>query len=373
MIRYIPYRTLALTALAVVSLLPSAPAHATPLPTARRATTASLLEEGYRLKANGDLNGAVASFEKARILGADAQRMALEIGYLESGRGSLGDAREQFAVAAEGPDASLAAQARRELAVLPSRVTADVYADSYGWHRAAGGNASTNLVPTVRVRGFLRPSFAVDLHLYIYGQATRDVASRGMDGAGVASVYADDHALTGGGLLLRLAERQVGLFVQAGPAFNLLHDGRAGIALDVRGGIFFGLETSGCRPQGTGSAFRLSFCSDLYGEGIYVSRFRDNVIGFARGHLGVGYLVTGPVAWQMLLEGRGSADRRADYYNNFADAGLIQRWRLLGRVPFDLSVGVNAGRYLGRAGLDPAPAELRYVDLRILAATQVDF
>jgi hypothetical protein len=339
-------------------------------PVVGHASPASLLQQAYRLKAGGDLEGAARSFRRAQAAGADAQRVALEVGYLDRGRGALGDAHDQFASAARGPDPALAAQARRELDVLPRRLSAELYADAQGWHRPSGGLV-TDLVPTVRVRGYLRPSLDLDLALYVFAQATRDTASRGRDGNGVPAIYADDYALTGGGVLLRLAQRRLGLFFQGGPAFNLLDDGRPARALDLRGGAFFGAETDGCRPD-RGSGFHLSFCSDLYSEGIYVSRFRHNVVGFARAHAGLGYLVTGPVAWQLLLQGRASADRNADYYNNFADGGLVQRWRLLRGLPLDLSLGVNAGRYTGRAGLDPAPTRLGYLDLRVLAATYLE-
>ncbi len=334
---------------------------------------ARLLEEAYRRKATGDLSGAVFSFRQAQAAGADAQRVALELGYLENARGSLGDAHSHFAAAAEGPDGMVAAQARRELAVLPRRLTADLYGDAFGWRRTAGANAFTDVVPTVRVRAFFRPSFALDLHVYGYMQATRDAASRGRNAAGVPAVYADDYALIGGGLMLRLFDRHVGLFAQGGPAYNLLDDGRPRSALDLRGGLFFGAETAGCRPDPAGPAFRLDLCSDVYGEGVYVSRFQHNVIGFARAHLGASYLVTGPIAWQALLQLRSSGDRNADYYNNFADGGVAHRWRLMGALPFDLSAGVSAGRYFGRQGLDPLPGELRYLDLRLVAATQLEF
>jgi hypothetical protein len=335
-----------------------------------RANPATLLDEAYRRKASGDLEGAARWFQYAGAAGADAQRIALEVGYLDRGRGALGDAHSRFASAAQGPDPVIAAQARRELEVLPRRFSADLYADAQGWHRPAGGLA-TDLVPTVRARGYWRPSLDLDLQFYVFAQATRDTASRGRDGNGVPAIYADDYALTGGGLLLRLADRRLGLFVQGGPAFNLLDDGRAARALDVRGGAFFGAETAGCRPD-RGGGFHLALCSDLYSEAIYVSRFRHNAIGFSRAHLGASYLVTGPVAWQLLLQARASGDRNADYYNNFADGGVVQRWRLLGALPLDLSLGVNAGRYFGRAGLDPAPPRLRYLDLRLLAATYLE-
>jgi hypothetical protein len=335
------------------------------------ATSSSLLDEAYRKKASGDLEGAARSFQQARAAGADAQRVALEVGYLDRGRGALGAAQAQFASAADGPDPVLAEQARRELAVLPQRFSADLYADAQGWQRRSGHQLPTDLVPTVRLRGFLRPSLDLDLHLYVFAQVTRDTASRGRDGSGVPSIYADDYALTGGGLLLRLAGRRLGLFAQGGPAFNLLDDGRPGRTLDVRAGAAFADESAGCRPD-RGGGFGLSLCADLYSEAIYVSRFRHNVIGFARAHLGASYLQTGPVAWQLLLQGRASGDRNADYYNNLADGGVVQRWRLQGSFPLDVSLGLNAGRYFGRAGLDPAPARLRYLDLRLLAATYLE-
>jgi hypothetical protein len=337
------------------------------------APSVALMQAAYRAKANGDLEGAARWFRLAQSAGADPQRVALEIGYAATDRGALGEAHAHFTDAAQGPDPALAAQARGALEVLPQRWWADVYAESQGWHRSRGASLATDLVPTVRARVYLRPSLDLDLQLYVYAQATRDTASRGRDAAGVPAIYADDYALAGGGLLLRLAQRRLGLFVQAGPAFNLLDDGRPAMTLDVRAGAQLAVESSGCRPERGGRRWRLSLCGDLYGEGVYVSRFRHNLIGFGRAHLGMGYLMTGPVAWQLLLQARGGGDRNADYYNNFADGGLVHRWRLLGRLPFDLTVGVNGGRYAGRAGLDPAPTQLRYLDLRVLAATYLEF
>ena len=382
MVRYYSYRGLGLVGAAVLGLLAArgvARAEAVGAAVSEgpgvgggRAGAAPLLEEAYRRKARGDLDGAVASFRRAQTVGADPQRVALEIGYLASGRGALGDARSHFAQAAAGPDPGLAAQARGELEVLPSRFAADVYFDSQGWYRQSGATLATDLVPTLRVRGYFQPSLDLDLRLYLFGQATRDTASRGRDSAGVPAIYADNHALTGAGLLLRLLDRHLGLFAQAGPAFNLIDDGRPAVALDVRAGMQLGLESAGCRPERGGASLRLSLCADLYAEGVYVSRFRHNLVGFSRAHLGVGYLLTGPVSWQLLLQARSSADRNADYYNNFADGGLVQRWRVLGAVPFDITAGLNAGRYFGRAGLDPAPSQLRYLDLRVLLATYLE-
>jgi hypothetical protein len=333
-----------------------------------------LLGEAYRAKASGDLQAAARSFEQARSAGADGQRTALELGYVHNGLGRVAAARAEFTSAAAGPDATLAGQARRELAQLPQRWWADVYAEAYGWQRAAGANQARDLVPTVRLRGHLRLAFAWDADAFLYAQGTRDTASRGRDQAGVPSLYADNHALAGAGLLVRTWQRRVGLFFQGGPAFNLIDDGRARLDWDVRGGAFLGLETAACRPGArAGVRLHLRFCADVYVDGTYASRFQHNVIGFARGHAGLAYLQTGPVAWQLLVGARSSVDHNADFYNNFADAGLFHRWRLGGPLPFDLVFGSAGGRYLGRSGRDPAPGELRYLDLRLLAVTYLEF
>ncbi|HEV8163054.1 MAG TPA: hypothetical protein VGR74_01140 [Actinomycetota bacterium] len=356
-----------------VALSWAAPARAATAATS--AVPEKLLADGYQRKSNRDFDGAAAAFSQARSAGADPQRVALELGYLRAALGEVGPARDQFYAAAGGPNLTLADQARREIDALPSRLWADIYADSYGWHRAAGGNPTTDLVPTVRARLHLRLTFAVDLQLYAYLQATRDVASRASSNAGVPEIYADNFAMGGAGLLLRVWQKRLGFFAQAGPAFNLMvGDGRPRLALDVRGGAFLFAESAGCRPdRAGGSGFGFWPCAELYSEGIYVSRFQHNVIGFARGGAAAGYLLTGPVAWQLLVESRAAVDRNRDYYNNFADVGGGHRWRLLGGVPIDLQAGVYAGRYFGRQGRDPAPQERRYVDLRVLAATYLEF
>src|SRR5689334_18181463 len=94
-----------------------------------------LLEDGYQRKKAGDLEGALAAFEQARCLGANAQLIALELGYLHVARGRLKEARQGFTEATLGPDLHLARQARRELEALPGHLWADLYLDTLGWSR----------------------------------------------------------------------------------------------------------------------------------------------------------------------------------------------------------------------------------------------
>lgn len=326
------------------------------------------LTAGYERKATGDLGGALQAFEQARRAGADPQRVSLELAYAHLALGETAAARAEFAAASRGTDAELARRADQELAGLPSKWWGDLYAESFGWSRRKGATDNSDLVPTVRVRGMRRLTSAPDLSVYAYAQATRDTASRGL-GSGAPSVYADNTALAGAGLLLRLWDDRLGLFAQAGPALPLIDDGRDPVDFDARAGSFLALETAPCAALDHPSPR----CEELYSEAIYTSRFDHDVQGFARARQSLRYLATGPVAWQVFWELRGGADRNGDYYDNFFDAGAGPRWRLRGPVPLDLLAGGHVGRYLGRENLDPAPERLEYVDLRVLATTYVEF
>jgi hypothetical protein len=341
---------------------------------ARAESGPSLLALGYQRKTQGDLGGAARAFEQARAAGTDPQRVALELGYVSAAQGRIGAARQEFTAAAEGPDPVLAAQARRELGVLPGHLWAELYVDAYGWSRVVGGQKSTDLVPTVRTRAHVRPFLGLDLQAYVFAQGTRDLASRSRNAAGVPEIYADNYALTGAGVLMRFFRRQLGLFAQAGPAMNLMDDGRPRFTVDVRGGLFTGIESRRCREKAApGARLALIPCLDLYGESVYVSRFDHNVISFVRGRGAVTWLSTGPLLFQWFAEGRVAADRVGQHWNNFADAGAGHRFRLLGSVPFDLQVGAHAGSLFGREARDPAPARKTYADLRVLGATYLEF
>jgi len=324
------------------------------------------LNAAYQLKASGDLGGAVEALRAARAAGAEPQRIALELAYTHLALGETGAARDELVTASRGPNAELAEQARAQLAALPGAWWADVYVESFGWRRMHGAVESTDLVPTVRVRGMRRLASSPELNVYVFAQATRDTSSRGV-GAATPQIYADDRALAGGGVLVRMWHGRLGMFAQLGPAVPLIDDGRARVALDLRSGAYLALATAACSQRAHAT------CAEIYAESIYTSRFDHDVQAFARGRLARSYLDTGALGWQLFVEGRGAVDRNGDYYNNFVDVGAGPRWRLRTAVPVDLLLGGHVGRYLGRASRDPAPSSLEYADLRILATTYVVF
>ena len=249
------------------------------------------------------------------------------------------------------------------------RLRRDVYADTFAWRRVSGANHDSDGVPTLRARALVRPVATVPVELYGFAQVTRELGSSGITSG---RIHADNRAMFGAGVLLSLWQGRAGLFFQAGPALNLVNDGRAGTLLDARGGGFLGLELPRCSPS-AGSGLQLTPCADLYSDLLYLSRFDDDVAGFARVRGGATWLVTGRIAWQALLEARVAADRNHDFYDNFADAGVAHRWRLLRPIRLDLVASGVVGRYRGVENVDPAPDPLRYVDVRLEAATYFEF
>jgi hypothetical protein len=277
------------------------------------------------------------------------------------GRSARRLARAAFALAA----LVLAGAARSD----DLRLRRDVYADTFAWRRVSGANHDSDSVPTLRARALVRPLEAIPVEVYAFAQVTREMGSAGITSG---RIHADNRAMLGVGALLSLWQGRTGLFFQAGPALNLVDDGRARTLVDVRGGGFLGLELRGCSPT-AGSGLQLTPCADLYSDLLYLSRFDDDVAAFARARGGATWLVTGPIAWQALLEGRAAADRNHDFYDNFADGGVAHRWRLLKPLRVDVLVSGVVGRYRGVENVDPAPDPLRYVDLRLEAATYFEF
>jgi hypothetical protein len=160
----------------------------------------------------------------------------------------------------------------------------------------------------------------------------------------------------------------------------LVDDGRQALRFDGRFGVDSYVESSGCSvpaapasPAAPLVKLALEPCGEFYGEAVYASRFDHNTVVFARPRGALTYLVTGPLMWQATVEVRGAVDANGDYYNNFSDAGLGHRFRLVSPVRVDALVSAHRGTYLGRSHLDPLPSSLGYTELRFQAATYVEF
>jgi hypothetical protein len=357
-------------------------ARAADAPAAMRSAS-EWMNEAYRLKRDGKGHDAVLAFESARAAGADPQRVDLELAYLALDAGDYEGARRHLGDAQAGPDAALRAQASRQARLLPSHFGGDMYVEAFAFDRLAptgsptAPNVPPDLVPTVRLRGYYRPWLSLDAALYVFAQATRDTSSHGIQLHSSAELYADDALIVGAGIRGRYLDGRAAWFAQIGPSFDLLHDGRPRTQLDARLGTQVSLATQGCfpKPAASGSPvrFELDGCAEVYGEAVYVSRYDNDVIGFVRPRAGATALVTGPLAWQPLVEARAALDANKDYWNNFADAGAALRVRLLEPFVVDAVFGIHTGTYFGFENKDPAPKPLAYTDARLLVSTFVNF
>jgi hypothetical protein len=364
------------------------------------------LDEAYRRKAAGDLAGARRAFASVAARRAAPQRSALERAWIARSLGQRDEALRLLREAAAGRDARLAALAREDLLALAPppvlapegasapgtvpevpgagagadarparsrRLSFDLYADTFASRRVDGPPRSDLVVPTFRLRALWRPFAARDVHLYAFTEVSRELGDIALQ-SGAPVLHSDDAAVAGGGVLWTLWAGRAGLFAQAGAATHTA-PGRAGkTELDVRGGAYLGLESARCWPApARGLRFRVDPCADLYGEAVYLSRFRNDVEGLLRARAGATFLEAGPVALGLAAEARAAADRNGDWYDNFHEVGAGIRARLLAPFRVDLSATATLGRTSGRAGIDPAPAERRYLDLRLGAATYLEF
>lgn len=328
----------------------------------------------HRVDENWDL--AAASLETAAKEGADRCAILLETGYLEGAQNHGVKARKAFREAAQCDEKAIRKAARAELRTKYRLFWGDFYGELFGWHRfLPQASRNSNLVPTARLRGYIHPIPHLDIDPYIFAQVSRDVASRAQGPNGFPLILADNTAMFGVGVLLRAWYRRIGLYAQLGPAVNLLDDGRQRWFFDARVAGFFAVSAPTCNPapQLTAPGARLEFspCAEVYAEAVWVSRFDNNVFTMGRGRVGFTALVTGPVAWQPIAEGRVLKDILNDYWNNLADVGLGIRWRLLTPIGLDLMLGVHGGSYFGLYNVDLPPDPLGYAELRLQAATYV--
>jgi|GEM_PF-1559012 len=333
-----------------------------------------------KLRTAEDWTGALDAIDVAERYGADPQLVALERGYTYQQYGKPAEAGRQYRLAAEGSNDDVAATARAQRRSLQRLFWGEVYGEVYGWYRfhPRATTLQKNLVPLLRVRGYIHPIPKLDLDPYIFFQISRDTESK-VDGPnGFPLILADNTMMFGGGVLFRFWKKRVGLFAQIGPAYHLIpRTTRPRWELDFRAGAFIGLESPKCRPEPAlgkpGARAIVDPCFDLWSELVYVSRFDHNLFFTVRGRASLNYLVTGPVVWAPVAEVRAFKDIDNDFWNNLVDAGIAHRWRLVYPFPLDLMLGVHGGTYYGLANLDPAPNPLTYAEFRLQLATSISF
>jgi hypothetical protein len=320
-----------------------------------------------------------AELDLAEEEGASHQLVEIYRGYLDKLRKDDFAARKHFKEAAKGEDEDLAKQAKAELRYTAKPVWGDLYGEGFGWARIwPEEQRFDDFAWLLRARGYLHPFPKVGFDPYIFFQLSGDVKSQQAGNAasfGQPLIYADNTALVGGGLLLRFWKNRISLWGQVGAAFpwvKLTSDPPVQLDIQIGGAIMFASKE--CRPPDGAPAYVTTmWCAEFYGDTVYRNRPYDNVFFSARGRIGLHYLVTGPVAWSPVFEVRFMKDVRNDFWANLIDAGIMHRWRLMGPVGVDLTLGIHAGTLFGLSRVDQPPPILGYVDLRLGIAAYVAF
>ena len=320
-----------------------------------------------------------AELDLAEEKGANSQLIELYRAYLDKAKKDDFAARKHLREVANGEDEDLAKQARAELRYTAKPVWADLYGEGFGWARVwPEDKVFDDFTGTVRVRGYLHPFQKIAFDPYIFFQLSGDVRSR-QDGGptfgGGPLIYADNSAMLGGGLLLRVWKHRITFWGQVAAAFPWVKLATASdVQLDVQAGAAISFSSEGCRPpDGKPAYVAAHWCAEFYGDTVYRNRPYHNLFFSARGRVGLHYLVTGPVAWAPIIEARFSKDVIDDYWANLIDFGLMHRWRLMSPLGIDVVVGVHSGTLLGLYRDTPPPANLGYIDFRLQLSAYVAF
>jgi tetratricopeptide (TPR) repeat protein len=147
------------------------------------------------------------------------------------------------------------------------------------------------------------------------------VDTRSGNGPFGTQIYNDNAAVIAAGLRARpIPDVPLSLFIEAGTAYDITDRNRDRWRGDVRGGFLFydewnmapacGERKGGVRPV-----------ADFYADGIYFSRYDDNVLFFFRARPGLRLSETENHAIDLYLHGAAGFDTSGVNYNNFEELG----------------------------------------------------
>lgn len=292
------------------------------------------LEAGYHLLRQKQPAEALPWFERAAVLQPARADLARQIGYIRKELGQNADALAAFEQAVELDPADELARAElaylRQAAAPASNAPADrFFAETYAAPEYNSHWGMAVLPVQARVGVVLADQPAVEL----YAGVRINVDSRSGAGPFGPEVFTDNMAAVAAGLRVRPLPG-LALFVEAGGAYDLANRGRARWRGDLRGGFMYyadwnmapppaGLPTSDRRIWG------LRPVADVYADGIYYSRYADNVLFSVRARPGLRLAESERLAFDIYLHGAAGFDTKGLRDNRFAELGSGAALRLL--------------------------------------------
>lgn len=187
-----------------------------------------------------------------------------------------------------------------------------------------------------------------EVEVYLSLRASAD--TRSGNGPFGTQIYNDNAAVVAAGLRLRpIEDVPLSFFAEAGTAYDITERNRDRWRGDVRGGFIFYDEVNMAPACGTRKG-GIRPVADFYADGIYFSRYDDNVLFFLRARPGVRLHETENHAIDLYLHGAVGFDTKGVDYNNFEELGgglALKLYR-----PAGLAFRAEGARVFRHDGLD---------------------
>ncbi|WP_374421059.1 tetratricopeptide repeat protein [Novosphingobium arvoryzae] len=266
---------------------------------------------GYIRKALGQRSGAITAFERAAQLDPADRPARAELAYLRSAGGAWGPAEkgEIFGETYAAPEYN----SYWDMAVLPVQA---------------------------RVGVVLADAPVVEAYVGV----RLNVDSRSGKGPFGPQVYTDNMAAVAAGLRLRPLPG-LALFVEGGAAYDLVDRGRTRWRGDVRGGFLYYNDWNMAPREGGG----IRPVADVYADGIYYSRYDDNVLFTGRVRPGLRLAENERWALDAYLHAAAGFDTKGLRDNEFEELGGGAAVRLFG--PAGLTFRAEGVRVFRHGGL----------------------
>lgn len=287
------------------------------------------LELGYALLRQDRQADALPWFEKAVAIDPRRADVWKQIGYIRKALHRRGAALAAFERALAIDPGDVAAQRERAFLLgegpggrAGKRTFAELYAaPEYNSHWDMGvfplqARVGTALDGAGRIEGYAGVRINAD--------------TRSGNGAFGPQTYTDNAAVVAVGLRVKPIEGvPVTLFVEGGAAYDLTDRNRDRWRGDVRGGFY--LYTDWNMAPATGTARGgVRPIVDVYADGIYYSRYGDNVLFYGRVRPGLRLVESDAVALDAYALGAAGFDTKGLDDNRFAELGGGAALRLFG-------------------------------------------
>ncbi|MDP3908015.1 hypothetical protein [Novosphingobium sp.] len=315
------------------------------------------LEAGYYLLRQDRQAEALPWFERAVAIQPERADLWRQIGYIRKALGQRAGALAAFTRAVEVDPADDAA--RGELAYLSEADNAagaagkgDVFAETYAAPEYNSHWDMAVLPVQARVGVVLAGSPMVEGYLGVRINAD----SRSGSGPFGPQVFTDNMAALAVGLRVRPLTG-LALFVEGGAAYDLADRGRTRWRGDLRGGFLYFNDWNMAPRDGGG----IRPVADVYADGIYYSRYDDNVLFTARVRPGLRLAESERWAFDAYLHGAAGFDTKGLRDNRFEELGGGAAGRLFGPAGLTFRAeGVRVYRHDGLASYTTARIRLEH-------------